>query len=165
MHASTRCSPPQRQSSSRSISQQRDRDMRFHARSLVWLLPVLFTSGACASGASSEADPSTPAATHAPVASPPSNEDMEGFPIQRFADISEERVSDEQAVEFQAILDDMAGKGGMTATVMSRDGTWSGATGTADGVRDVRVDDQFFIASITKSVVAAQVLQMVEAGE
>lgn len=59
----------------------------------------------------------------------------------------------------------MAGDGGMTATVMSPDGTWSGAAGTADGVRGMRVDDQFFIASITKSFVAAQVMQMVEAGE
>jgi CubicO group peptidase (beta-lactamase class C family) len=69
------------------------------------------------------------------------------------------------AAEFQAILDDMAGKRGMAATVMSPDGTWSGAVGKADGVRDVRVDDQFAIASTTKSVIAAQVMQMVEAGE
>jgi D-alanyl-D-alanine carboxypeptidase len=48
---------------------------------------------------------------------------------------------------------------------MSPDGTWSGATGKADGVRDVRVDDQFAIGSVTKSVIAAQVMQMVEAGE
>ena len=54
---------------------------------------------------------------------------------------------------------------GMSATVMTADGTWSGATGSADGVRDVRVDSQFGIASITKSVIAAQVMQMVEAGE
>ena len=53
----------------------------------------------------------------------------------------------------------------MSATVMTADGTWSGATGSADGVRDVRVDSQFGIASITKSVIAAQVMQMVEAGE
>ena len=54
---------------------------------------------------------------------------------------------------------------GMSATVMTANGTWSGATGSADGVRDVRVDSQFGIASITKSVIATQVMQMVEAGE
>jgi D-alanyl-D-alanine carboxypeptidase len=59
----------------------------------------------------------------------------------------------------------MAGGAGVSATVMTADGTWSGATGKADGARDVRVDDQFAIGSITKSVVAAQVMQMVEAGE
>jgi D-alanyl-D-alanine carboxypeptidase len=74
-------------------------------------------------------------------------------------------VSDEAAAEFQAALSDMAGGGGMAATVMSPEGTWSGTAGKADGVRDVRIDDQFGIASITKSVIAAQVMQMVEAGE
>ena len=53
----------------------------------------------------------------------------------------------------------------MSATVMTATGTWSGATGSADGVRDVTVDDQFAIASITKSIVATQVMQLVEAGE
>jgi CubicO group peptidase (beta-lactamase class C family) len=74
-------------------------------------------------------------------------------------------VPAELAAEFQKALSDMAGKAGMAATVMSADGTWSGAVGKADGVRDVRVNDQFAIASVTKSVIAAQVMQMVEAGE
>jgi D-alanyl-D-alanine carboxypeptidase len=87
------------------------------------------------------------------------------FPTAAFADIGEGAVSDEVAAKFQAALNEMAGGGGMTATVMSADGTWSGAAGKADGVRDVRVDDQFAIASVTKPVIAAQVMQMVEAGE
>ncbi len=53
----------------------------------------------------------------------------------------------------------------MSATVMTAEGSWSGTTGKADGVRDLMVDDQFAIASITKSLVAAQVMLMVEAGE
>ncbi len=53
----------------------------------------------------------------------------------------------------------------MSATVLTPEGTWSGTTGKADGVRDLQVDDQFAIASITKSVIAAQVMSMVEAGE
>lgn len=101
----------------------------------------------------------------ASVASASPSESAERFPIETFADISEDPISEETAAELQAILDDMAGRTGMSATVMSPDGTWSGATGKADGVRDVRVDDQFAIYSITKSVVAAQVMQMVEAGE
>ena len=80
-------------------------------------------------------------------------------------EISEEPVSDETATELQAILNDLAGAAGMTATLMTAAGTWSGAAGKADGVRDIGVDDQFAIASVTKSVVAAQVMQMVEAGE
>ena len=134
--------------------------MRPHPRSLKWLVPVLLVSGACSTGAEPSAAPTPPVATDAPVAAA-----TEAFPIGAFAEISEQSVSAEVAAEFQTILNDMAGDAGMAATVMSPDGTWSGAAGTADGVRAVQVDDQFFIASITKSVVAAQVMRMVEAGE
>jgi D-alanyl-D-alanine carboxypeptidase len=102
-----------------------------------------------------------------PVASPTPTEEAPAFPTEAFADISEDPVSEQEAAEFQAILTDMAAfnGAGMSATVMTADGTWSGATGSADGVHDVRVDSQFGIGSITKSVIAAQVMQMVEAGE
>jgi D-alanyl-D-alanine carboxypeptidase len=100
-----------------------------------------------------------------PGASPSPSEQAETFPIEAFAHINEGPVSDREAADLQAILNDIAGEPGVSATVMSADGTWSGAVGKADGVRDVTVDDQFAIASITKSLVAAQVMQMVEAGE
>jgi D-alanyl-D-alanine carboxypeptidase len=99
------------------------------------------------------------------VASASPNEPAASFPTAAFAGISEDPVSKRAAAEFQAILNDMADGAGMSATVMSANGIWSGATGKADGVRDVVVDDQFAIASVTKSLVAAQVMQMVEAGE
>lgn len=97
------------------------------------------------------------------------------FPAGAFADISGKPVSDEVAATFHAALRSMyelqgaqngvPGRGGMSATVMSADGTWSGAVGKADGLRDVDIDSQFGIASVTKSVIAAQVMQMVEASE
>ena len=93
------------------------------------------------------------------------------FPVALFSAISEEPVTEELAAMFQAGLEEFAGSddfaegGGLTASVMTADGTWSGTVGTADGVRDLQVDDQFAIASITKSVIAAQVMSMVEAGE
>ena len=87
------------------------------------------------------------------------------LPTEAFSDISEEPVSEERAAEFQATLDDMAAGAGMSATVMTAEGTWSGAAGKADGVRDVVAEDQFAIASVTKSIVAAQVMQLIEAGE
>jgi D-alanyl-D-alanine carboxypeptidase len=59
----------------------------------------------------------------------------------------------------------MAAGGGMAATVMTAKGTWSGAAGKADGVHDVMVESQFGIGSVTKSVIAAQVMQLVESGE
>lgn len=96
-----------------------------------------------------------------------SDERLRSFPVAAFAAISEDPVTEELAAKFQAALalHDVTGGGGMSATVMTAEGTWSGTTGKADGVRDLQVDDQFAIASITKSVVAAQVMLMVEAGE
>jgi D-alanyl-D-alanine carboxypeptidase len=87
------------------------------------------------------------------------------FPTAAFAELREGPVAEEVADEFRVALSEMAGGGGMAATVMFPDGTWSGAVGKADGLRDVRVNDQFAIASVTKPVIAAQVMQMVEAGE
>jgi D-alanyl-D-alanine carboxypeptidase len=110
----------------------------------------------------SAAGPASPTATKSATTT-----QAAGFPIPAFADISEDPVPEMLAKEFQAALalHDVGDGGGMSATVMTAEGTWSGTTGTADGVRDVQVDDQFAIASITKSVVAAQVMLMVEAGE
>jgi D-alanyl-D-alanine carboxypeptidase len=59
----------------------------------------------------------------------------------------------------------MAGGGGIAATVMTASGRWSGAAGTADGVDGVDIDSQFGIASGTKPIIAAQVMQLVEAGQ
>src|SRR5687767_10384700 len=71
----------------------------------------------------------------------------EPFSTAAFSDLSEDPVSAEAAAEFEAALREMAGKGGMTATVMSPDGTWSGAVGKANRVRDVGINDQFAIGS------------------
>ncbi|MGZ8571531.1 MAG: hypothetical protein ACXWW5_04815, partial [Actinomycetota bacterium] len=65
----------------------------------------------------------------APVASPSPSAPAAAFPTAAFADISEDPVSRKAAAEFQAILDDMAGGAGVSATVMSADGTWSGVVG------------------------------------
>lgn len=86
------------------------------------------------------------------------------FPTGVFAAISEAPVHADLARELQTILKRVAGVAGVSATVMSAHGMWSGATGTADGTRAVTVDTQFSIASTTKSVTAAQVMLLVEAG-
>lgn len=86
------------------------------------------------------------------------------FPVTRFR-FDEHAASDRSAGRFDAALREMAGGGGMAVTVMTPDGTWSGASGKADPRRNVSVRDQFAIASVTKSIVATQVMQMVEAGE
>jgi CubicO group peptidase (beta-lactamase class C family) len=112
------------------------------------------TAPTATAGASPNASP-TPRRTPAPSL----------FPTAAFTAIGEDPVSKERAAEFQAILTDMAGDGGITATLLTADGTWSGAVGKSDGVHDMQPTSQFGIASVTKSIVAAQVMQLVEAGE
>ena len=54
---------------------------------------------------------------------------------------------------------------GVTATVLvAGHGAWSGAAGTADGVHQVKVSSQFGIASITKTVIAAEIMRLSEQG-
>jgi D-alanyl-D-alanine carboxypeptidase len=111
----------------------------------------------------------TPSAAPSPSTAEPSATPLPSpvvFRTAAFSTISNAPVSDERADEFQEILEQIAGgTRGMTATVMTADGTWSGATGKADDVNGMQPDSQFGIASVTKSVIAAQVMQLVEAGE
>ena len=123
---------------------------RAHAAAWAFVIALAITISGCTSNADRGATSSSgePLVSHA---SPSPTEDP-GFLTEAFAEISEDAVSEKQAKEFQKILDDIAwvNDAGMSATVMTADGTWSGATGSADGVRGVQVDSQFGIASITK---------------
>ena len=138
-------------------------------RFLVTSLVIGIVSGCGSSGSTASPSPATtPGATNPATSVQPSVATSiapTAFPIAAFAALSDDPVPEDVALKFQAILADMAGGGGMAATVMTADGTWSGAVGKADGVHDVAVDSQFGIASVTKSIVAAQVMQLVEAGE
>jgi D-alanyl-D-alanine carboxypeptidase len=89
----------------------------------------------------------------------------DGYPIALFAGLSDDAVSDELAAELQTVLDASANGHGLTATVIGPNGTWSGATGMATTERAMSPNDQMAIASITKTIVAAQVMRMVETGE
>src|SRR5919106_1817298 len=124
---------------------------------------VLVLAAACGSGAG----PASPTSTTSATSGTETTEEPADFPTAAFAAISEDPVTEDLGAELQGALarHDVADGGGMSATVMTAEGTWSGTTGKADGVRDLQVNDQFAIASITKSVVAAQVMLMVEAGE
>ena len=140
---------------------------RAHAAGWVWVFAVVVALAGCTSSPGDAETAASGEPSISSVASPTPTEEALAFPIEAFADISEDAVSRKVAAKFQSALTDMAARNGagMSATVMTADGTWSGATGSADGVRDVRVDSQFGIGSVTKSVIAAQVMQMVEAGE
>jgi D-alanyl-D-alanine carboxypeptidase len=144
--------------------------MRTRRRQL-WAFTLVVALAGCASTSSgtetatsvepsASVEPSVAAVVSASPSAPSA-----AFRTETFASISEDAVPRRMAANLQAILDDMAGETGVSATVMTADGTWSGATGKADDARDMRVDDQFAIGSVTKSVVAAQVMQMIEAGE
>ena len=87
------------------------------------------------------------------------------FPTALFAGLGDGPVSDELTAELQEALALSANGDGLTATLITPEGTWSGATGFAAGERAMVPNDQMSIASITKTVVAAQVMQLVEAGE
>lgn len=110
--------------------------------------------------------PASPSATETQETPPPA---PEPFPVRAFADIKADPVSEDRAAELQAVLEGMsedADGAGMSATVLSPEGSWSGAIGTADASgRKVGVRDQFAIASVTKTIVATQVMKLVEAGE
>ena len=87
------------------------------------------------------------------------------FPIAVFTGLGDEPVSDALAAELQQVLEMSARGEGLTAAVISPQGTWNGTTGMATAERAMVPNDQMAIASITKTLVAAQVMQLVEAGE
>ena len=54
-------------------------------------------------------------------------------------------------------------RGGVAAAVIIADqGVWAGAAGTSDGVNDLVPNAQFNIGSVTKTVIAAQVLRLAD---
>jgi D-alanyl-D-alanine carboxypeptidase len=105
----------------------------------------------------------TPATT--PTAQASSSAQVDVFPIEVFAGLGGGPVSDALAAELQKVLDRSGNGHGLTATLITPQGTWSGAAGLAAGDRAMVPNDQMSIASITKTLVAAQVMQLVEAGE
>lgn len=134
-------------------------------RFLVASLVIGIVAGCGSSGSAASPSPATtPGATSTAASVQPSVAPT-AFPTGAFAALGDDPVPEDVAAKFQAILDGMAGDGGITATVMTAEGTWSGAAGKADGVDDLAVDSQFGIASGTKPIIAAQVMQLVETGE
>jgi len=145
--------------------------MRTHSRRLSAAFTLVIALAGCASTtsgtqttASVEPSVSVEPAVSA-VASASSSESAAGFPTAVFAGLGEEPVSDALAAELQEVLEMSANGDGLTATLITTEGTWNGATGFAAGDRAMVPNDQMSIASITKTVVAAQVMQLVEAGE
>ena len=118
---------------------------------------------ATSTGPSSAASPRPSATTGATATDTP--RPAWHFPVDAFAALATEPVSRELAFLLQETLDRSAGGDGVAATVISPDGTWSGAAGMATPDREMDPRDQMAIGSITKTIIAAQVMQLIEKGE
>ena len=125
------------------------------------MLGVVLALAAC----NAEARPSSPPASVAPTAlqTAPAALRLGAFPATPTADLPQD-----QAAKLQAILErglNATTAPGIAASVIAADrGAWVSATGTADGTQPVDTNAQFGIGSVTKTVIAAQVLQLVETG-
>jgi D-alanyl-D-alanine carboxypeptidase len=134
-------------------------------RFLATALVTVILAGCGSSGPAVSPDPvSTPGATTTAATDRPSVAPAV-FPTGAFAALNDDPVPGDVAARYQAALAGASYRNGATATLITPDGTWSGASGTADGVLDMQPDSQFGIASVTKPIVAAQVMLLVEAGE
>ncbi len=139
------------------------------ARSLALLVGVVaLSTSACTS---STQNGSSPTASSPPVVvpstAPSSSPVIARYSLGHFPAAPTHSLADATAGDMQAVLDAAVEQGlpGITATVITADGgVWSGAAGTADGVHPVEVGSQFAIASITKTVIAAEVLRLSEEG-
>ena len=139
--------------------------MRTHREQVATIALVIALAGCSPTTPSGSKTPASVEPSEAPVASASSSEAAEGFPIGLFAGLGDEPVPGELAGELQDVLDESADGHGVTATLITPHGTWSGATGMATRERAMVPNDQMSIASITKTLVAAQVMELIEAGE
>jgi D-alanyl-D-alanine carboxypeptidase len=89
------------------------------------------------------------------------------YTLGHFPDVPTGSFSHSTASALQGVLD-AAVKGGLpgiSATVMTADGSlWTGAAGKADDLHPVEARSQFGIVSITKLVIAAEVMRLSEKG-
>jgi D-alanyl-D-alanine carboxypeptidase len=91
-----------------------------------------------------------------------------GLQLGEFPPIPTAELPADIAASLQVILDgavgDIDAPGIAAALVIADLGTWVGAAGTADGTAPVEASTQFAIGSVTKTITAAQALQLVESG-
>ncbi|WP_332666716.1 serine hydrolase domain-containing protein [Aeromicrobium sp.] len=123
---------------------------------------ALLILGSLCAACSTADDEQTDAASRA-SSTPQSNSTP--FPAESFSGLTERRAPAELAAALQAALVEAAGGHGVTATVMSPEGAWTGAVGRADRQRPMVPNAQMAIGSVTKPIIAAQVMQLVEAGD
>jgi D-alanyl-D-alanine carboxypeptidase len=87
------------------------------------------------------------------------------YALGRFPGTPTASFSDPTIAALQAVLDKAVHEGlpGVTASILAGGrGAWTGAAGTSDGVQPMEVASQFGIASITKTVIAAEIVWLAE---
>jgi D-alanyl-D-alanine carboxypeptidase len=87
--------------------------------------------------------------------------------LGHFPELTTDSLPEQTSDALLTVLNDAVEGGlpGIAATVLAADrGIWSGASGTANGVDPVVIESQFGIGSITKTLVAAEVLSLKERG-
>ncbi len=113
------------------------------------------------------AEPSAPADRSASAAASPSPSAAMSR-LGAFPPVPDDPLPAEITAALQAVLDtevDPLHAPAIAAAVIDgRRGTWTGAAGTSDGEVPLDVAAQFGIGSVTKTVIAAQVLRLVEEG-
>ena len=92
-----------------------------------------------------------------------------GASLGAFPELPTGELPEDTAAALQAILDEevdtLDAPGIAAAVILAGHGTWAGAAGTADGTTRLDPAAEFGIGSVTKTVIAAQVLQLVESGD
>jgi D-alanyl-D-alanine carboxypeptidase len=139
------------------------------------LMLVLMTSSSGCGGAAPSSSPTPSASTQAQgssdvgasAASPSSAATPGMYGLGHFPAAPANALPARTAAALQAILDQaIPGLPGVAATVIvAGQGAWSGAAGLADDQHPVQVSSQFGIASITKTVIAAEIMLLADQGK
>jgi CubicO group peptidase (beta-lactamase class C family) len=121
--------------------------------------------------ASQEARPTPAEPTHGMVegTTAPSPQPPATVTLGDFGAFPEGPLPEPVAASLQAVLDDAVEQGmfpGVTAAVIAADsGSWSGAAGVDLEQNPLTPDDRLLIASVGKTVTAAQILRLVDEGK
>ena len=87
--------------------------------------------------------------------------------LGKFPEPPAAKIAEATASAMRDVVDAALDRGlpGVSATVMSADaGVWTGVAGSSDGEDPIEPRSQFAIASLTKTVIAAEVMHLVELG-
>jgi CubicO group peptidase (beta-lactamase class C family) len=115
------------------------------------------------SGAATPSVSAVPSAPPSAGPSPSSIARLGAFPPLPTTELPADRAAAMQAV-LEGFVDSLEAPGMAAAVIAAGRGTWAGAAGTADGTTALDAAAQFGIGSVTKTVIAAQVLRLVESG-